>query len=110
MLLDQQQQKKLNHLPIKDLLMEQDLLSSLLKQGVLALNAAEGTLSIEQLNFKIYITKLVYILIHEREDQFIDFLKQPQMGTLFTDLLNLLFDESCKVLKTPVTLQLDWVE
>jgi hypothetical protein len=67
-------------------------------------------LSIEELNFKISITKIIFSLIHEREEQFIDFLKQPQMQGIFTEFLNLLFTESCKVLKTPITLQLDWVE
>ena len=32
------------------------------------------------------------------------------MNTLFNDFLNLLFSESCKILKTPITLQFDWVE
>lgn len=32
------------------------------------------------------------------------------MKDLFMDFLNLLFSESCKVLKTPIALSLDWVE
>lgn len=32
------------------------------------------------------------------------------MQNIFTEFLNLLFTESCKILKTPITLQLDWVE
>jgi hypothetical protein len=32
------------------------------------------------------------------------------MQGLFNEFLNLLFQESCKILKTPIALQLDWVE
>jgi hypothetical protein len=32
-------------------------------------------MTIEELNFKISITKIIFNLIHEREEQFIDFLK-----------------------------------
>ena len=32
------------------------------------------------------------------------------MKNVFSDFLNILFTESCKILKTPITLQLDWVE
>jgi hypothetical protein len=32
------------------------------------------------------------------------------MNSLFNDFLNLLFTESCKILKTPIALSLDWVE
>ncbi len=67
-------------------------------------------MTVDELNFKIAITKIVFSLINEREEQFIDFLKQPYMQNLFNDFLNLLFNESCKILKTPIALQLDWVE
>ena len=32
------------------------------------------------------------------------------MKNIFSEFSNLLFQESCKILKTPITLQLDWVE
>jgi len=32
-------------------------------------------MSVEELNFKISITKIIFSLINEREEQFIDFLK-----------------------------------
>jgi len=83
----------------------------LIQEGILQLsNTNNEFMTIEELNFKISITKIIFSLIYEREEQFIDFLKQPQMQNTFTDFLNLLFSESCKILKTPVTLQLDWVE
>jgi hypothetical protein len=67
-------------------------------------------MTIEELNYKVSITKIIYSLLNEREEQFIDFLKQSQMHNLFLDFLNLLFSESCKILKTPIALSLDWVE
>ena len=67
-------------------------------------------MTIEDLNFKISITKIIFSLINEREEQFIDFLKQASMQNLFMEFLNLLFSESCKILKTPIALWLDWVE
>ena len=61
-------------------------------------------MTIEDLNFKISITKIIFSLINEREEQFIDFLKQASMQNLFMEFLNLLFSESCKILKTPIAL------
>ena len=83
----------------------------LIQEGIIQLSKERSEkMTIEQLNFKISITKIICSLIHEREEQFIDFLKLPQMNNIFAEFLNLLFQESCKVLKTPITLQLDWVE
>jgi hypothetical protein len=33
-------------------------------------------MTIEELNYKISITKIIYSMLNEREEQFIDFLKQ----------------------------------
>lgn len=91
--------------------MEKELIHALITEGILQLSKkTSDKMTIEELNFKISITKIIFSLINEREEQFIDFLKQPAMEGLFLDFLNLLFAESCKVLKTPIALQLDWVE
>ncbi len=67
-------------------------------------------MSIQQLNYKINITKILYSLIFERNEQFIDFLQQDGMKDTYDELLDMLFSESCKILDMPITLQLDWVE
>jgi len=57
--------------------MEKELMASLIKEGILALSTQPSEkMSIEDLNFKIAITKIIFSLINEREEQFIDFLKQ----------------------------------
>ncbi len=105
------QNRKATQLPIKDLLMDKELMYSLIQEGIIKLSEKPNDkLSIEELSYRISITKIIFSLINEREEQFIDFLKQSQMQTLFNDFLNLLFAESCKILKTPITLSLDWVE
>jgi hypothetical protein len=91
--------------------MDKELMVNLIQEGIINLSQVPSEkLSVEQLNYKIAITKIIFTLINEREEQFIDFLKQPNMNTLFNDFLNLLFTESCKILKTPIALSLDWVE
>jgi hypothetical protein len=91
--------------------MEKELMHSLIKEGIINLSKVPSDkMTIEELNYKVSITKIIFSLLNEREEQFVDFLKQPYMQNLFMDFLNLLFTESCKVLKTPIALQLDWVE
>jgi hypothetical protein len=110
-LIETQANKKTSQLPIKDLLMERELMFNLIQEGIINLSKVPSEkMNVEQLNYKIAITKIIFNLINEREEQFIDFLKQPNMNNLFNDFLNLLFTESCKVLKTPIALSLDWVE
>lgn len=110
-MVEQVSSRRQSQLPIKDLLMEKELMASLIKEGILALSTQPSEkMSIEDLNFKIAITKIIFSLINEREEQFIDFLKQTYLQDIFHQFLNLLFTESCKVLKTPIALQLDWVE
>ena len=68
--------KKNNQLPIKDLLMEKDVMYKLIQEGIINLSKVSSEkMTIEELNFKIAITKIIFNLIHEREEQFIDFLK-----------------------------------
>ena len=68
--------KRSSQLPIKDLLMERDTMMHLISEGILLLSKTKSDLlTIEQLSFKISITKIIFSLIHEREEQFIDFLK-----------------------------------
>ena len=68
--------KKMNQLPIKDLLMEKELMHSLIQEGIINLSKkSSDKMSVEELNFKISITKIIFSLINEREEQFIDFLK-----------------------------------
>jgi hypothetical protein len=68
--------KKMNQLPIKDLLMEKELMYSLIQEGIINLSKkSSDKMSVEELNFKISITKIIFSLINEREEQFIDFLK-----------------------------------
>ena len=63
-------------LPIKDLLLERDLMLRLIREGIVLLSRDKSEkMSIEELNFKISVTKIVFGLIHEREEQFVDFLK-----------------------------------
>ena len=84
---------------------------NLIQEGIINLSQkSSDKMTIEELNYKVSITKIIYSLLNEREEQFIDFLKQSQMHNLFLDFLNLLFSESCKILKTPIALSLDWVE
>jgi hypothetical protein len=91
--------------------MDKELMVNLIQEGIINLSQVPSEkMSVEQLNYKIAITKIIFTLINEREEQFIDFLKQANMNTLFNDFLNLLFTESCKILKTPIALSLDWVE
>ena len=78
--MEQVSSRRQSQLPIKDLLMEKELMASLIKEGILALSAhPSDKMSIEDLNFKISITKIIFSLISEREEQFIDFLKQTYL-------------------------------
>lgn len=91
-LVESQNKQRTNQLPIKDLLMEKDLMYRLIQEGIINLSKVNSEkMTIEELNFKISITKIIFSLIHEREEQFIDFLKQPQMKNIFSEFLNLLF-------------------
>jgi hypothetical protein len=91
------------------MLMDKELMHHLIQEGIINLSKKPSEkMTVEELNYKISITKIIYSLINEREEQFIDFLKQG--SNLFLDFLNLLFTESCKILKTPIALSLDWVE
>ena len=72
--------------------MDKDIMLKLIQEGIINLSKTKSEkMTIEELNFKILITKIIYNLISEREEQFIDFLKQPQMQNVFTEFLNLLF-------------------
>jgi hypothetical protein len=61
--------KRTNQLPIKDLLMEKDTMMKLIQEGIISLSKQKSEdLTVEELNFKISITKIIFSLIHEREE------------------------------------------
>ncbi len=75
-LIETQQSRKTSQLPLKDLLMDKELMQSLIQEGILNLSKVPSDkMTVDELNFKISITKIVFSLINEREEQFIDFLK-----------------------------------
>ena len=91
--------------------MEKEIMKKMLIEGILELQKIPNDkLTIQQLNYKINITKIIFSLIYERNEQFIDFLQQDSLKVTYEEFLNLLFLESCKILDMPITLQLDWVE
>ena len=61
--------KKTNQLPIKDLLMDKELMVNLIQEGIINLSQVPSEkLTVEQLNYKIAITKIIFTLINEREE------------------------------------------
>lgn len=69
--------RKASQLPIKDLLMDKELMYNIIQEGIIKMSdKPSDKLSIEELNYRIAITKIIFSLINEREEQFIDFLKQ----------------------------------
>jgi hypothetical protein len=56
--------------------MDKELMVNLIQEGIINLSQVPSEkMSVEQLNYKIAITKIIFTLINEREEQFIDFLK-----------------------------------
>ncbi len=62
-------QRKGTQLPIKDLLMDKDLMFNLIQEGILNLSKkSSDKMTIEELNYKISITKIIFSLLNEREE------------------------------------------
>ena len=56
--------------------MNKELMHNLIQEGILNLSQKPSDkMTIEELNYKISITKIIYSMLNEREEQFIDFLK-----------------------------------